>query len=364
MTEKEQEILALLRQDPMIPQQDLADKLGCSRSAVAGHIMNLTRKGIIQGKGYIIAPEQFAMVIGGANMDLCGRSISDLVVGDSNPGSLTSSAGGVGRNIADNLGRLGSSVQFVGALGDDLWGEQLKQACRDAGVNVEHCLTMTGATTSSYLSIHGPDGEMQLALNDMALIESLNAAQLALRDSIISRSTAIVLDANLSLNALEYLFHVHGDKPILVDPVSSVKASKLIPFLNKIHTLKPNRLEAELLSGEKINQLDDLPKVASALHKKGVTRVLISLGSEGAYSSENNKGRFIPASAIQVNNVTGAGDALMAGLAHGHLNHWQWDDTVDFAIGAARLALIADNTINSTMSEQAVLRLLEETIAC
>lgn len=364
MTEKEQQILALLRQDPMIQQQSLADKMGCSRSAVAGHIMNLTRKGIIQGKGYIIAPDEYATVIGGANMDLCGRSSADLVVGDSNPGSLISGAGGVGRNIAENLSRLGSSVQFIGAMGDDLWGEQLKKACREAGVNVDHCLTVTGATSSSYLSIHGPDGEMQLALNDMALIDSLNSAQLSQRDGVISRSTAIVLDANLSTSALEYLFHVHGDKPIIVDPVSSVKASKLQPFLNKIHTLKPNKLEAELLSGHTIKQITDLPSVAEILHEKGVKYLLISLGSEGAYSSNQGEGRFIPASAVQVNNVTGAGDALMAGLAHGHLMHWQWNETVDFALAAARLAIVADNTINSTMSEQAVLRLLEENVPC
>ena len=84
------------------------------------------------------------------------RSESPLIPGDSNPGSLTSGAGGVGRNIADNLGRLGSTVQFIGALGDDGWGEQLKAACREANVGVEHCLTVPGATSSSYLSIHGP----------------------------------------------------------------------------------------------------------------------------------------------------------------------------------------------------------------
>ena len=245
-----------------------------------------------------------------------------------------------------------------------MWGDQLKKACREAGVNVDHCLTVTGATSSSYLSIHGPDGEMQLALNDMALLESLNAAQLSQRDGVMSRSTALIIDANLSINALEYLFHVHGDSTILVDPVSSVKASKLVPFLNKIHTLKPNKLEAELLSGKTIEKDSDLPLVAETLHNKGIRQLLISLGSEGAYSSADGKGRFIPASAVQVNNVTGAGDALMAGLAHGQLKHWHWDQTVDFALGAARLALTAENTINSTISEQAVLRLLEENSPC
>ncbi|MDB1123507.1 PfkB family carbohydrate kinase [Vibrio algarum] len=364
MTEREQQILNILRKEPMIAQQVLADKLTLSRSAVAGHIMNLTKKGFIQGKGYIIAPNRYATVIGGANMDLCGRSTAALIHGDSNPGQLTSSAGGVARNIADNLSRLGSAVQFIGAMGDDNWGEQLKSACREAGVGVEHCLTVTGATSSSYLSIHGPDGEMQLALNDMKLIDRLNAEQLAQREGAIARSTAIVLDANLSHGALEYLFHVHSDIDIFVDPVSSVKAPKLLPFLDKIHTLKPNLMEAELLSGIAFKQQSDLEKIAQALHNKGVDQLLISLGSKGAYSSSNEGAIFIPPSQTQVNNVTGAGDALMAGLAHGYLNQWQWNDTVKFALGAARLALIADNTINSTMSEKAVQRLLEENTTC
>jgi pseudouridine kinase len=205
---------------------------------------------------------------------------------------------------------------------------------------------------------------MKLALNDMALIDHLNATELSQREGVIDRSSAIILDANLSDSALEYLFHVHGDKTILVDPVSSVKAAKLRPFLDRIDTLKPNRLEAELLADQKINSLDDLPRLADVLHQKGVTRLLISLGSDGAYASNAGIGRFIPSSATQVNNVTGAGDALMAGLAHGQLNQWSWEDGVDFALAAARLALLTDHTINSTMSEQAVLRLPKENAPC
>ncbi|WED24064.1 PfkB family carbohydrate kinase [Vibrio sp. JC009] len=364
MTEREQQILSILRKEPMIAQQALADILGLSRSAVAGHIMKLTKKGFIQGKGYIIAPDKYLVVIGGANMDLCGRSDSSLISGDSNPGKLTCSAGGVGRNIADNLSRLGSSVQFIGALGDDAWGDQLKAACREAGVNVDHCHTVPGATSSTYLSIHGPDGEMQLALNDMGLIKKLNAEQLSRREGVIARATAIVLDANLSQDALEYIFNNHGEQPILVDPVSSVKAPKLKPFLNSIHTLKPNLMEAELLSGITFQSNDDLPRIGEKLHGAGIKRLLISLGSKGAYSSSEDGAAFIPPSATQVNNVTGAGDALLAGLAHGHVQNWPWNRSVEFALGAARLALIASDTINSTMSENAVKRLLEESITC
>ncbi|WP_028117083.1 PfkB family carbohydrate kinase [Ferrimonas senticii] len=364
MTEREHQILELLRQDPLIPQQQLADQLGISRSAVAGHIMNLTRKGEIQGKGYILSPQRFAMVIGGANVDLCGRADSHLVNGDSNPGKLRCSAGGVGRNIADNLARLGSQVEFIGAVGDDDWGDMLKRSCRAVGIGVDHCLTVAGATSSSYLSIHDASGEMQLALNDMALIERLDASTLSDRDGPISRANALVIDANLSEAALAYLFDRHADDGILfVDPVSSVKAKRIKPFLAKVHTLKPNRLEAELLTGIEIRDHQSMAAAVVELHRLGVQRVLLSLGSEGAIASDGNEQRYIPATATCVNNVTGAGDALMAGLVHGYLQDWDWFTSVEFGLAAARLALAADNTISSTMSAAAVMRLLEE-VSC
>ena len=117
MTEREQEILALLRQDPMIAQQDLADRLGISRSALASHISSLIRQGYVQGRGYVLREGPYVVVIGGANMDICGTSHDNLLLGDSNPGKVRTSAGGVGRNIAENLARLGSDTRLMTAVG-------------------------------------------------------------------------------------------------------------------------------------------------------------------------------------------------------------------------------------------------------
>ena len=84
MTEREQEILALLRQDPMIAQQELADRLGISRSALASHISSLMRQGMCRAR-LCAARRPYAVVIGGANMDICGCSHDNLRIGDSNP---------------------------------------------------------------------------------------------------------------------------------------------------------------------------------------------------------------------------------------------------------------------------------------
>lgn len=96
MTSREKQILQILRRDPLIPQQELAGVLGISRSAVAGHIMNLMNKGYIKGKGYILSEHRYVVTVGSANMDVCGYSDLNLVYEDSNPGHIKCSPAGSG----------------------------------------------------------------------------------------------------------------------------------------------------------------------------------------------------------------------------------------------------------------------------
>ncbi|WP_432454236.1 MULTISPECIES: PfkB family carbohydrate kinase [unclassified Agarivorans] len=359
MTNREQQILTILRDNPMIAQQELASQLGISRSAVAGHIMNLTNKGLIKGKGYIIASQRSAVVIGGANMDLCGKASGTLIAGDSNLGTLHNSPGGVARNIADNLARLGSKVDLVSNIGKDQWGEQLIAACQEAGIGVSHLLRSQTSHTATYLSIHDASGEMQLALNDMRILEELDSSQLVKHKSLLSYADLLILDANLSEDALAYLFDCIETPSIFVDPVSTNKAHKLRPYLGQIELLKPNLIEAELLSGVTINSDDDLPRVCEALHQAGVNKLLLSLGARGIYASDQQQVIRLSNVNPQVINVTGAGDAMMAGMSHASLQNWSWQDSVEFAFACAQIATQSEHTINPLISERAVRRHME-----
>ena len=107
MTQRERQILNWIEADPMISQQELADRAGITRSSVAVHISNLMKKGCIAGKGYIVTRSPYVTVVGGMNMDIGGRPHGKLVARDSNPGTVRMSPGGVGRNIAHNMSLLG-----------------------------------------------------------------------------------------------------------------------------------------------------------------------------------------------------------------------------------------------------------------
>ncbi|NCU32778.1 MAG: winged helix-turn-helix transcriptional regulator, partial [Candidatus Moranbacteria bacterium] len=121
MTQREQEILAILKTEPTISQQELANRLNITRSSVAVHITNLIKKGYILGKGYVISEDPYVVVIGGANIDIQGYPHQPLIPHDSNIGTVKMSLGGVGRNIAENCARLNIPTRLISVVGNDLY---------------------------------------------------------------------------------------------------------------------------------------------------------------------------------------------------------------------------------------------------
>ncbi len=360
MTEREQEILALLKQDPLIAQQDIAERMGISRSAVAGHIMNLTNKGVIRGKGYILAADRYVVVLGGANIDILGRPFNQLQLSDSNPGMVSCSPGGVGRNIAENLARLGSDTRLITAIGKDTYGQMILQQSQQAGIDMQGSLQLSDAPTSTYLSVLDGEGDMQVAIADMGILERLNVAVLRNYEQVLRRASLLVVDANLTPQCLEYLLSNFAELPIFVDTVSCTKAPKLKPYLSTIHTIKPNLKEAQQLSGIQVQGQDQLPAITDWFHQQGVKRVFLSLGSEGVFYSDEGNTLHCPAIPVNIVNANGAGDAFLAGLAHGWVQQWSTQESTKFAMAAASLTLSHLSTINPNMSEISVHRILKE----
>ena len=193
MTQREQQILRLIEADPMISQQTLAEALGITRSSVAVHISNLIKKGYIAGKGYVVRPGSYAVVVGGVNMDIGGRSFGPIVEADSNPGTISVSLGGVGRNIAHNLALLGADVRMLTALGGDLYGQRILSSCAELGIDVSQALRVSELPTSTYLYIASAEGEMALALSDMAICDRITPEYLAAHLTMLHNSRAVVL---------------------------------------------------------------------------------------------------------------------------------------------------------------------------
>lgn len=362
MTYREKEILQILKNNPMISQQELADMLNISRASVAVHITNLMKKGYILGKGYILKRENYVTVIGGSNMDIQGSPKNPLIMYDSNPGQVDISLGGVGRNIAENLSRLSINTKLISAIGNDLYGNTILSECKNLNIDVEDCFISDEYATSIYISILNSSKDMQLAISHMDIIEKLDESFINSKHKSLNDSKAIVIDTNLSQETIEFITRTYSHLPIFVDTVSTSKCTKIKDILRRFEGVKLNKYEAETLSGIKIENLDDAKKSCEYFINEGVKNVFITLSSDGVYCANNEISLHLKGVEIDIVNATGAGDAFMAGIIYGFMNDLHLEETAKFSVGASILALSHKNTINPNLSVDLVEKTIKELI--
>ena len=299
----------------------------------------------------------YAVVCGGVNIDIGAHSFAPLRDKDSNPGKVELSLGGVGRNIAHNMRLLGVNVCLLTAIGGDSRASQVEQSCRELGIDLSHALRVPDGRTSTYVFVGDSDGDMAVAVSDMEICEKLTPDYFASQLELLNGAAAVVVDANLPRDSIAYLTE-HCTAPVFIDPVSTVKAEKLRGLLGRVHTLKPNRIEAELLSGVKITDEESLHKAAEALLAQGLSRVFISLGGDGVLAAQRDEMQLVPICKAEMRNATGAGDAMMAALVWSFLAGQSLVESAASGTAAAAIAVESEETINPAMSADAVNRRL------
>ncbi len=303
----------------------------------------------------------FVTVIGGANIDIHGKSHESLRPNDSNPGSVHTAAGGVARNIAENLARLGVDSRLISAIGDDQHGQTLLRLCRDAGMNTQYIHEIAGAATSTYLSVLDDTGDLSVGINDMSIIEHLDVTLLQTQQAMLGQSSLIILDCNLPDGTLAWLTGTFTSTPIFADTVSTTKALRIKPYLQFIHSLKTGTIEAEALTGLEAQSETQLLAVVDQLHNAGVERVFVTRGSQGVfYSSSDAQGtQKMQRDEREIKNAGGAGDAFLAGLAYAWLEDWPLEKSVQFSLAAADITLSHPATSSPALSLATIDEVLE-----
>ena len=303
-------------------------------------------------------------------MDINGFSRDPLNMFDSNPGRVEYCPGGVGRNIAENLYRLGAEVRFIGVIGDDPGGELIRNSSARTGLNIEHSLFVenSGQATSVYIALMDSNGEMKLALADMGILEQMTEEHLERKAEIIRESAIVLLDTNLPERIIRFIVDRFGGGPaFFLDPVSARKASKAASRIGSFDTLKMGRMEASILSGTEIPVFKDpgdaaarekLAEAANRLIDKGVRRVFITLGKEGVFTACAAGSFFSPVRYVQPLNTSGGGDAFMAGIVFGTLRGWDEERIVSFSLAMARITVQSKTTVSPEMC----LELVEKSI--
>ena len=294
-------------------------------------------------------------VIGAANVDIGGFPSGRPVPRDSNPGRVALSCGGVGRNIAANMARLGLETHLVTALGGDFFADLIRSECRAAGVLLDRALTVENAASSVYLYIADPQGDMALAVSDMDICRSLTPAALEPLIPWLNGMDAVALDANLPAETLMYLAETLRP-PLLADAVSAAKAPRLLRAMPRLAAVKPNAQEAEVLTGIPVRDESSARRAAETLVAMGAERAYVTLGADGACCADGSGSLFLPGRPADIVSATGAGDAFTAALVWARVRDLPLRESARAGMAAARLAMESLETVNRAMCESELLK--------
>ncbi|MBQ7487448.1 MAG: carbohydrate kinase family protein [Clostridia bacterium] len=300
--------------------------------------------------------------IGGANMDIHGQCRTELIMHDSNPGKLSMSMGGVCRNICENLARLGEEVYLVTVLGNDVNGRNILEGCEHAGIHMRGTKILDGEQSSTYISITDRDGELFLAMSDMSIIKRLDDRLVDEAQVLLCGAELVVCDGNLSTKSLDRLTRICRN-PLYMDPVSTAWAKEINPYIGYFDTVKPNRIELEVLTGCPCDTLEHMQTACDILRGRGVKRVFVSLGKDGMFY-RGPEGSIIGQSRPYQHtvDVNGAGDAAMAGIVYATVHGWSPEQTVHAAMAAGMIAIASPDTINTEISPALIEKTIKEYI--
>ena len=358
MTNKEKEILDIIKDNPTIEQSEIAKLLNIKRSTVAVHISSLQKQGYLLGKGYILNDDHYIVGIGACNVDVYGKSEIKIRKNYDHPAKIHSSIGGVMYNIIANYTMLDVNAKLITAYSDDIYGRAIVDKCCLAKIDINDSLMVRNTSSGIFMQVQDENNDMHLAICDMSILHNLDVDFIRTKKNILRNSKCVVIDPSLNDETIIEIINIcKGVVPIYVDPISENYALKMRKYLKDIDLIKPNKSELEVLANCKIKDDDSLIKAVKKVLAKGTKKVVVSLGKDGIlYMDKDIQIKRKLKHEKRMVNASGAGDALMAGLLYGQVNNIDLTKTLDYGLAAGLAAIRCEGTINENMS----LSLLEE----
>jgi pseudouridine kinase len=299
------------------------------------------------------------LAIGGAHIDRRGRIFAETKPGASNPGQWFEEAGGGVFNAACNLSRLGQTVRLIAPRGGDAAGHMVTAAAERAGLDDRPVMFLDRATPS-YTAILERDGNLVIALADMALYDAFTARRLRARTirGSLAEAGHVITDANLPADTLSALANLCqaagiGLSAIAISPAKVVKFERALPCLTHLFM---NSAEAEAIAGARPGKPENWPDLLRARGLKGGS---ITSGSGATVAFDLTRTALIePVPLDEIADVTGAGDAFAAGFLDARLRGADLCEALQHATACATLTLVSPHATDENLSPDRLKRQL------
>jgi len=298
------------------------------------------------------------LIIGSTNMDIAAK-LEHLpkpgeTVGDA---TLFRAFGGKGANQAVAAARAGGDVGFIGCIGNDANGQQMKTNLKKEGINTDFISVVPKVASGTALIFVDNKGE-----NCIAVAPGANNH---VTPSIIDNIEHEILAADLILLQLEIPYstvqHIcklasNHNKKVLLNPAPAMALDRTI--LNSLEYLILNETEIEMISGIRLDD-NNISNLCEALRDKGPKNIIVTLGSKGSYIYNDNIQEFVEGFTVDAADTTGAGDTFCGAFAAA-TTKYNLDilESVQFANAAGALSV----TKNGAQSSIPIITQIEEFI--
>jgi pseudouridine kinase len=294
------------------------------------------------------------LVVGATLLDSKGKPVAGLEPGTSNPAFIRYTRGGTARNVAENLSLLGADVILLSAVGDDPTGAWLLSPTAQAGVNLEHVLTVADHQSGAYIALLETDGSLSVALDDVSVMEQVNGSYLYQKRQLFKEARMVMVDGSLTPNSLQTAVRLASlyDIPLCADPSSARLAYKLRPYLSHLRLVVPNEVEAASLCQADFSGYDPDAslELARQLMRSGVDTAIVTLSDFGLVYATSDETGYIPANYSEMVDSTGTGDAVTAAIIFGMLNDLPTIEAIRLGAAAASLTLQTNDTVVPDLS--------------
>ncbi|HLU05876.1 MAG TPA: carbohydrate kinase family protein [Woeseiaceae bacterium] len=307
-----------------------------------------------------------ACCIGGMTMDRTLKLQEPGVLGTSNPVVSRRMRGGVARNVAENLARLSVNCHLASIVGDDEAGREVLKITSQGGVDTGLVQKSLSEPTGSCTRVMQPDGSLFASFADIGISKLMDRDFIHNRWLQISGATLVFAETNLPAETLSYLITGcrEHELTLVLDAVSVSKARRLPLNLNGVDMLFCNADEARSMLGDDIardpngdrdsSSTDDLENMAQALCQRGAKSAVVTGGVVGICFASDGECVLLPASPASISDVSGAGDALIAGTLYGRLMDYDAVTCLTLGLNAAAITLSSDESNSPDLSVEAI----------
>lgn len=265
--------------------------------------------------------------------------------------------GGKGANQAVAAARLGGKVTMAGKVGEDTYGETFIHTLKEEGIDTAFIEVDNRYNTGVGFVTSEINGDNRIIVVPGANLK-YNHKELSKLNNVLDDTEILIIQLEMDIAVMEEAVRMAKEKnvQVILNPAPGQKLSDSL--LKNVDLLTPNETELEILTGKKLDNLDDTIEASKSLLDKGIKKVIVTLGNNGALIVTKYETQHVPGFEVSVRDTVAAGDAFNGALAVAITENQKLDEAVRLANATGALTVTKKGAIPSIPYREEVEELL------